>query len=146
MIQVLDACLCREHKLLVFHDSSHQRVGRKPRYPPYFSPTATEEKAVLLSRSKVQKRFLTRIVRLPGAVRDVSVPFCKDMERPTSNGRVDFYPLLDERAKGELCCVEVSDVSICQTNYGSDDAAYIDYSTRSGRLEAESDAHDAAAL
>ena len=85
---MVDACLKpEEYRLLIFHDHSHQRDGVvEPCYP---------------ERYVDKKKFLTRVVRLPGAVRDAAMPFCRNVDRPTADGRVDFYPLLDERVKGD---------------------------------------------
>ena len=101
---MVQACLNpKEHRLLVFHDDSHQRDGVKPCYPPYIprGMEDTPEGKAILSQVMRKDRFLTHVVRLPGAVRDGAMPFCKDVDRPTEKGCVDFYPLLDERVKGD---------------------------------------------
>ena len=96
--QVLEHCLAPDvHSLVIFHDHSHQRESsQKPKYP-----------TGLDVHQKNRERFLTRIVRLPAAMRDAAMPFCKDCEKRSTDGRVAFYQLLNEGVHGELICADV---------------------------------------
>ena len=81
------ACRNAQNRLLVFHDQLHQLGGvEQPSYPPH---------------DEIKEDFLTHVVRLPGASRDSANPHRKDVDRATESGRGDFYPLLDERVKGD---------------------------------------------
>ena len=91
--EVLEAMLCARHRVLVFLDDSYQRDGASPSYPEGCEET---------------QRFLTHVVRLPAAARDVAMPFCRErVAVASSDGQVDFYPLLDERTHGEFVPVDV---------------------------------------
>ena len=111
---MVDACLNpKEHRLIVFHDDSHQRDGVEPCYPPYIpdgtqdTPEGWAKKSQVTIKNR-QSLFLTHVVRLPGAARDPAMSFSRrDVDLKTVEGRVDFYPLLDERVEGEIKYEEV---------------------------------------
>ena len=141
--QVLAVCLAPKHKLLIFHDHLYQRDGALPSYPPYIPPDATgEQKLALLRQLKRHPRFLTTVVRLPAAARDVAMPFCRErVAVASSDGRVDFYPLLDERTHGESVHVDVPYRGVLLDPHRSD---YLSTVEEQGSLAQESAAHEAA--
>jgi hypothetical protein len=81
----------------------------KHSYPPHIAPDASmDEKRALLKKVATRKRFLKSVVRLPAAALDVAMPFCRErVSVASSDGRVDFYPLLEERVHGEFVPVDV---------------------------------------
>jgi len=141
--QVLAVCLAPKHKLLIFHDHLYQRDGALPSYPPYIPPDATgEQKLALLRQLKRHPRFLTTVVRLPAAARDVAMPFCRErVDVESSDGRVDFYPLLDERTHGEFVPVDVPYRGAFVDPHVDD---YLSRVEKRGSLAQESAAHEAA--
>ena len=96
--EVLEHCMDpKESRLIIFHDQSHQPTGTKVDYSSG------------IRLSGMRKMALKHIIRLPAAVRDISVPFCKDLDRPEKDGLVPVYPLIDENVVGaEVQFVEVS--------------------------------------
>ena len=150
--QLVKACLDpKRHKLLVYEDGSHQSdADTSPIYPvTYGVNNAGADMSTLekLEQARRDRRFLTVVVRSPGAARDPAMHFCRALfDKSSREGRTEFYRLVNEDVKGELLCRDLHRASAVRDAL-SDHATYSDVvadNQTSSWLVSESEAHDAA--
>jgi hypothetical protein len=100
--EVLESCLDPTHgRLLVFHDQDHQRAATDPQFP----------------LGLVERRdALKYLVRITAAIRDVAMPFCRNLrliQQDSSEGRAPVYRLVNEKIVGEP--IDFVDVDVSGT-------------------------------
>jgi hypothetical protein len=95
--QLFELCLCTSPRLFVFHDPNQSTSVVPPQYP-----------TDLIAISPFQS-----IIRNPGRVRDVTIPFCGSLESGSEkHGTVVFHPLHSDVPLGpnvQICDVKSPD-------------------------------------